>query len=204
MPDALRRRQPPVIPRPDAMTRLASTLASVAVAAGLSQAMACKAVTTVHPDMPIEVQAKPPAPPLPNLPPLPQPPPPPPRVVLAGDVLTLDEALSFDEAGTLSSEHDDILAEVAAWLGEHGEVLELRVEAWSVGKGSRRAQQKRGDALAKQVVDALVAKGVASERLVAKGVGKSEDEQRHVLLRVTNPAPAPNASTSAEAGGQSK
>jgi outer membrane protein OmpA-like peptidoglycan-associated protein len=105
-----------------------------------------------------------------------------------GELLVLDEALSFDEAGTLASEHQDIIAELAKWLATHDDVLELTIEAHSIGDGSKRVHQKRSLALAQQIKDALVAEGITAERLLAVGLGKSPDEQRHVTLRISKRA----------------
>ena len=148
-----------------------------------SQTVACSKVTMVSPEYPIQVQAKPPAPPLAELPAVPQPPPPR-RVILEGELLTLDEALTFDAEGELSSEHQDILAEVAKWLGENADVVELTVEVHSIGKGSKRTHEQLSKALAQRIVDALVEQGVSSERLVAASVGQSPDGQQDVALRV--------------------
>src|SRR5688500_12352742 len=96
------------------MTRLARSFAFLLV--GLSQTVACNKVTMVTSETPIQIQAQPPAPPLPDiLSPIPQPPPPP-RVILEGELLVLDEALTFGEDDTLSSGHEDILVEVAKWM----------------------------------------------------------------------------------------
>jgi hypothetical protein len=169
-------------------TRLLSTfapgLAAVLLMVSVSSTLACSKITKVTAEAPIAISAQPPAPPLPDLPAVPQPPPPA-RVTLDGDLLTLDEALSFDEAGKLSSEHEDILAELAKWLATHGEVRVLNVEVQSVGEGSRRTQDKRNKALAKQIIDALVAEGIDVERLLAVSAGKSEDAQIHVVLRIS-------------------
>jgi outer membrane protein OmpA-like peptidoglycan-associated protein len=176
------------------MTRLALLFArGLGIAlflSGVSQAFACNnKVTTISSETPIQVQAQPPAPPLPELPAVPQPPPPP-RVILEGDRLVLDEALTFGADEQLSSEHADIIAELAKWLAQHEDVLELTVEVHSIGEGSRRVQQKRSKALAMQIVDALVREGIASERLVAGSVGASPDGQQHVALRVSKRAEA--------------
>lgn len=187
------------------MTRLLSTLvrslSCALIVLACASALACAKVTTVSPDMAITIQARPPAPPLPGLPPVDQPPPPP-RVTLEGELVTLDEALSFDAEGQLAKqEHADILAELAAWMAEHDEVLVLSVEVSSIGEGSRRAHKKRSQALATQIVEALVEQGVAAERLVAAAVGESEDGQRQVTLRVSERA---QAEAAGEDGGESK
>lgn len=151
-------------------------------------ACACTSkITTISSESPIRIQAQPPAPPLAELPAVPQPAPPR-RVNLDGDLLVLDEPLTFDANEQLSGEHADILAEIASWLAEHPEIVELTVEAHSIGKGSRRTHEKRSNALATQIVEALVGQGVAGERLVAASVGASPDDQRHVALRVSKRA----------------
>jgi type IV pilus biogenesis protein CpaD/CtpE len=184
---------PRIIQTPDTMTCVAQTLArGLAVLlflASFAPALACSTVTTVTGAAPIVVEARPPAPPLPDLPAVPQPPPPP-RVTIEADVLQLDEALGFDEAGKLSAEHQDILTEVARWLATHEDVLVLSIEVQSGGEGSRRARDKRNQAMAKQIVDALVAEGIDATRLLPVSTGKSEDALPHVVLRVTQRAEA--------------
>jgi hypothetical protein len=147
---------------------------------------ACTKVTTVSSESPLQVQARPPASPLPDLPAVPQPAPRQ-RVVLEGDLLLLDEPLTFDEAERLG-EHREILAEVARWLAKHPEVLELSVEVHSVGKATRRKHVEQSKALAMQIVDALVEAGVERERLLAGSVGASPDDQRHIALRISKRA----------------
>jgi hypothetical protein len=182
-------------------THLVSTvapgLAAVLLMVSVSSTLACSRVTKVTAEAPIPITAQPPAPPLPDLPAVRQPPPPP-RVTLEGELVSLDEALTFDEAGKLSSEHQDILAELAVWLVAHPEVLVLSVEVQSAAEGSRRVQDKRNKALAKQIVDALVAEGIDAERLLAASAGKSEDGQEHVALRITERAIAVRFDVSVE------
>jgi hypothetical protein len=162
-------------------------LGALLLVASVSSALGCSKVTMVTAEGPIDITAQPPAPPLPDLPVVPQPPPPP-RVTLEGDLILLDEALTFDEAGKLSSEHADILAEVAGWLAAHEDVLVLSVEVQSEGEGSRRARDKRNKGMATQIVDALVAEGIDAARLLAASAGESEDKQRQVILRVSERA----------------
>jgi hypothetical protein len=178
-------------------TRLIPGLAAVLLLASVSSTLACSKVTKVTAEAPISISAQPPAPPLPDLPAVPQPPPPP-RVTLEGDLLALDEALTFDDAGKLSRQHQDILAELATWLASHAEVLVLSVEVQSAGEGSKRTQDKRNKALATQIVDALVAEGIDAERLLAASAGKSEDGLMHVVLRITERAESAAVEVSVE------
>lgn len=167
------------------MTRLALLFAR-GLAAMILLLGACTKVTTIASESPIRVQARPPAAPLADLPTVPQPPPPR-RVILEGDVLVLDEPLTFDEAEKLG-EHGEILAEVAKWLAQNPEVLELTIEVHSLGKATKRKHLERSRALAMQIVDALVREGIEGERLLAASVGASPDGERHVALRVSKRA----------------
>ncbi|EDM77205.1 hypothetical protein PPSIR1_26688 [Plesiocystis pacifica SIR-1] len=176
------------------MTRLASSLsrglAVLSLVAGLSQALACSTVVEVKPEFPIDVSAKPPAKPIADLPAVPQPPPP--RVRLEGTTTVwVDEALTFTEDGVLSPEHADIIEALAKWLAKHPEVTTLRVEAQSIGSGSKRAHKKRSAGLAQQIVDQLTTEGIEAGRLEAVGAGRSEDEARHVTLSVELAAATP-------------
>ncbi|MFV8756636.1 OmpA family protein [Nannocystaceae bacterium ST9] len=164
--------------------------AALLLVACVSPSLACSSITKVEAESPIEIQARPPAPPLPEIAAVEQPPPPAPRVVVEGDRLALDEAIGFDEQGAIAADHADILAEIATWLDANPDVLELAVEVHASGEGSRRAQQKRSKAMADRVVAALVERGVAADRLVATGLGKSEDGQPRVTLRIRERAVA--------------
>ena len=150
----------------------------------IASALGCSSVTTVTATDPIAITAKPPALPLPDLPPIPQPPPPP-RVTVEGELLVLDEALGFDEAGKLAAEHADIVTELAVWLARNEDVSELSIEVSAAGESSRRKQDKRNKALANALVAALVAEGIDSARLLPVSAGKSDDGQVHVVLRVS-------------------
>lgn len=178
------------------VTRFARGCCAALLLAGTAPTLACSKLTQVpSPESPLSVSASPPAAARPELAPLPQPAPPP-RVTLGEDeLLTLDETLSFTAEAQLASEHADIIAELAAWLAAHDEVTQLSIEATTVGTGSKRKLQKLSAALATQVVDALVAQGIAAERLLAVGLGASEDAQHHVVLRVSARAESDEAVT---------
>jgi type IV pilus biogenesis protein CpaD/CtpE len=103
------------------------------------------------------------------------------------ELLRLDEAIGFDEKGKLSADHQDILAEVAAWLAANPDVVQLKVEVHGPIE-NKRVRQKRTKAMAQQVVDALVQSGVATERVVAVEGRAAKDGPVEVSLRVVRPA----------------
>jgi outer membrane protein OmpA-like peptidoglycan-associated protein len=144
---------------------------------------ACARTTLVESSEPLDIRARPPAPPPPELAAVEQPPPPPPRVVLEGELVRLDEVLGFDAADQLAPDNADILDALAIWLREQPSGV-LTIEVHVVGKGSRKQLTTRSKALAQRLADALVTRGVAPERVRASGLGKSPDEQVHVVLRL--------------------
>jgi hypothetical protein len=116
-------------------------------------------------------------------------------VTIENELVVLDEALTFDEAGKLAAEHADIITELAVWLARNEDVSELSIEVSAAGESSRRKQDKRNKALAGEIVAGLVAEGIDTARLLPVSAGKSEDGQVHVVLRVSK-----RAGAEAEAG----
>lgn len=156
--------------------------------AALLLSSACARTTIVESETPLDVRARPPAPPPAELAAVDQPPPPPPRVVREGELVRLDEALAFDAADQLAPDSVDIVDALASWLLAQPSGV-LAIEVHVVGKGSRKQLTTRSKTLAQRVVDALVARGVAPERVRASGLGKSPDEQQHVVLRMLEATP---------------
>lgn len=66
-----------------------------------------------------------------------------------------------------------LLEEVARILEQHPQVTKLRVEGHTDSLGPRAANQRLSQARAEAVVDFLVQRGVAAERLVPVGFGES-------------------------------
>lgn len=146
-------------------------------------ASACARTTVVESSEPLEIRARPPAPPPPELAAVEQPPPPPPRVVLEGELVRLDEVIGFATADqSLDPESSDIVDALATWLLAQPSGV-LAIEVHTEGKASRKQHATRSKAIAKTLADALVARGVAPERVRASGLGKSPDEQFHLVIR---------------------
>lgn len=81
-----------------------------------------------------------------------------------------------------------LLDQVAATLKAHPEIKKLRIEGHTDSKGSARYNQLLSQRRAQAVVNYLVGKGIARERLVAKGFGES----RPIATNKTNRGRARN------------
>jgi len=102
----------------------------------------------------------------------PPPPPPPARVTIGEKKLELKEKVFFDTGKTtIKPESDSLLDEVAAVLNDHPEVKHIQVEGHTDNKGSAALNKKLSKGRAEAVKDYLVKKGVAPDRLSAKGFG---------------------------------
>jgi outer membrane protein OmpA-like peptidoglycan-associated protein len=91
----------------------------------------------------------------------------------------------------LRSESDPVLAEVMRVLKEHPEVELVEIEGHTDETGTEELNQRLGQERANSVLRWLVARGVARDRLVAKGYGSerplddnSTDEGRRKNRRV--------------------
>jgi len=102
----------------------------------------------------------------------PPPPPPPARVVITEKKLELKDKVFFDTSkATIKPVSFDLLDEVARVLVAHPEVKSLRIEGHTDSRGSAATNTALSEARAEAVRDYLVVKGVAAERLSAKGFG---------------------------------
>jgi outer membrane protein OmpA-like peptidoglycan-associated protein len=99
-------------------------------------------------------------------------PPPPARVVITEKKLELKDKVFFDTSkATIKPVSFDLLDEVARVLVAHPEVKNLRIEGHTDSTGSAATNTALSEARAEAVRDYLVTKGVAAERLSAKGFG---------------------------------
>jgi outer membrane protein OmpA-like peptidoglycan-associated protein len=112
-------------------------------------------------------------------------PPPPPALAPTPPVTTdadpVPFALDDDHVPPSAGPH---LVELAAWLAAHPEVLVLRIEGHADGPGSSVHNLGLSRRRAEAVVAALVALGVAPERLEAVGSGEVVTETRSVTFVV--------------------
>lgn len=90
------------------------------------------------------------------------------------EIVILQQVQFTTGTAKLTGNSDEILSEVASVLKERTEILKLEVQGHTDNKGNKAANknlsQRRADAVMKVIVD----KGVAKERLTAKGYGQEE------------------------------
>jgi len=106
---------------------------------------------------------------------VPPPPPAPARVAVAKQRLELKEVVLFNTGkATIDPRSHSLLDEIAATLKNHPEVKNVRVEGHTDNTGASAANVKLSQSRAEVVREYLVARGVATERLTAKGYGDKQ------------------------------
>lgn len=129
------------------------TVKAIAVAPGMAQSPTATGAYTLA-----EAPAPAPAPPA--------------RVTVGEKKLELKDKVYFDTGkSSIKSESFSLLDEVAAVLNDHPEVKGIQVEGHTDNKGGVALNKKLSKARAEAVKAYLVKKGVAPERLTAKGFG---------------------------------
>jgi OOP family OmpA-OmpF porin len=104
--------------------------------------------------------------------PAPAPPKPPSAAELVADVIVLSQMVQFETGtATLRPESDAILSEVGRILKEHPELELVEVQGHTDERGSADLNRKLGQERAESVVAWLTGRGIAADRLVAKGYG---------------------------------
>lgn len=143
-------------------------------------------------------------------PPPPAPPPPvkaeapaPKRVQLTDERITISEKIQFDlDRATIKPASDSLIAEVAAVIKTNPQLKKIRIEghASKDRPGEERHDQKLSEERARAVLDALVAKGVNKDVLIAQGFGETvpiasndteegREKNRRVDFVILDPAP---------------
>lgn len=100
-------------------------------------------------------------------------------IVRHGDKLDYENGeIEFEtgSAALVGGGTDDILDRYAAVLKQYPE-LKIRVEGHTDSRGSTKSNQELSDLRAKSIRNALIRRGVASERLDARGFGESQPER---------------------------
>jgi OmpA-OmpF porin, OOP family len=139
------------------------------------------------PQAPVVVVPPPPAPPPPPEPPPPPPPPPAPApqaIQLVGKVTYKDGMLSFwkelefDEGKGTMKTKSKTTAEILGWmtdfLKQNPNVTKFRIEGHTDNVGAKDFNQTLSQQRADSVIAYLVAQGIDSGRLVAKGFGDTK------------------------------
>jgi outer membrane protein OmpA-like peptidoglycan-associated protein len=98
----------------------------------------------------------------------------PPQVKLGEKKLELSDKVYFElDSAVIDSDSFGLLDEVAKVLAGAADVQLVRIEGHTDSRGATAYNQKLSDARAKAVLDYLVSKGVAPERLESAGFGES-------------------------------
>lgn len=97
-----------------------------------------------------------------------------PRIVrfVGSEIVILQQVQFTTGTAKLTGNSDEILSEVAGVLKDHGEITKLEVQGHTDDKGNEVTNKQLSQARAESVMKALVAKGVAADRLTAKGYGQ--------------------------------
>jgi len=138
-------------------------------------------------------------------PPAPKPVAAPRRVVRTADMLVITDKVNFETgSATLLPESTDILDHVASVLQEHGDIQLVEVGGHTDDVGADADNLQLSQRRAESVMAYLVGKGIAAERLQAKGFGETRplsaetpeearDKSRRVEFKLLRQAPKPPA-----------
>lgn len=97
------------------------------------------------------------------------------RVLVCADRLALLDPISFDAGtATLTPESIPLVDAVAATLKAHPELLPLEVGVHTDERGAAEYNSKMSAARAQAIRQALVARGLPADRVVARGYGESK------------------------------
>jgi len=91
--------------------------------------------------------------------------------IVEGQIVIIQQVQFQTNSAKIRPESDVVLNAVFAILTEHAEVKKVRVEGHTDSRGGKYLNKILSDRRAKSVVDWLVKKGIAKERLISKGVG---------------------------------
>jgi outer membrane protein OmpA-like peptidoglycan-associated protein len=128
-------------------------------------ATACTKTVVLKEDSPLRVTASPPAPP-------PPPSEPPKRVEVKKEKIQVNDVILFEFGkAVIRDESFGLLDEIGDVITKHPEVLKIRIEGHTDSVGTPRYNLNLSRKRAQAVLDYLVGKGVATERLTSEGFG---------------------------------
>src|SRR5574337_1796786 len=131
-----------------------------------SPAVSCVAVVEAPKPKP-----KPPEP-KPEPKPEPEPEPEPKPVVVKKEKIELNRTVQFlPDSAKLVEDSKSLLDEVAKVLDEHPEIKEIQIEGYTDSRLSKSHNKKLSIRRAKSVREYLIKKGIAKDRMLAKGFG---------------------------------
>jgi OOP family OmpA-OmpF porin len=91
--------------------------------------------------------------------------------VVENEIVILEQVQFDTGKATIKKASDELLGEVAAVLTQHPEMTKIEVQGHTDNRGSAALNKKLSQARADAVKQALVERGVSSDRLVTKGYG---------------------------------
>ncbi|MBK8258614.1 MAG: OmpA family protein [Polyangiaceae bacterium] len=97
-----------------------------------------------------------------------------PKIVrfIGSEIVILQQVQFATGTAKLTGNSDEILTEVANVLKERAEILKLEVQGHTDNKGNKATNKTLSQSRSESVLKALVGKGVAADRLSAKGYGQ--------------------------------
>jgi outer membrane protein OmpA-like peptidoglycan-associated protein len=124
---------------------------------------------------PLVVVGHPPPPPPPPPEPAPAPPPVPKRVEVSQDQIVIHDKIQFElDRATIKPESNDLMDEISDVVKNNPQIERLSIEGHTDDSGADKHNQKLSEQRAASVLGYLVQHGVAADRLVSKGWGKTK------------------------------
>jgi OOP family OmpA-OmpF porin len=90
------------------------------------------------------------------------------------EILILEQVQFDTGKAIIKPVSDGLLDEVAAVLKEHPEIIKIEVQGHTDDRGQRAFNDKLSQARANAVMKAMIGRGIAAQRLTAKGYGQNQ------------------------------
>ncbi len=94
--------------------------------------------------------------------------------VSEGEILILEQVQFDTGKSTIKKASDPLLDEVASVLQQHAEITKIEVQGHTDDRGKAAMNKTLSQSRAAEVVKALVKRGIAADRLTAKGYGQDK------------------------------
>ena len=93
--------------------------------------------------------------------------------VSESEILILDQVQFDTGKAVIKKVSDDLLDQVASVLREHPEITKIEVQGHTDDRGYRALNDTLSQARASAVMKAMIQRGIAADRLTAKGYGQN-------------------------------